>query len=171
MKSLLLFLLFFGFYSFVSGQEIVELKGEVDFPWINRFSAYGLPEDQAEKELAGYEHAYKKAQRKNRLTDELRLYALLKENNQLYAPYVSIRNDQEKPLVIYMDSASYKKTGVWNYNEEDLTRKQQFLFFEAKGYPIGENAYLLTEFIQIREVTDPFRSKALSKFAMDVYRK
>lgn len=171
MKLLLLLLLFFRFCALISAQQIVELKGEVDFPWINRYSAYGLPGDQAEKELAGYEHAYKKAKRKHRLTDEMHLYALLKENKLLYAPYVSIRTDQEKPVVIYMDSVSYKKTFVWNYNEDDLTRKQQFLLFEAKGYLIGENAYLLTEFIQMKEVTDPSRLKAFSKFAMDVYRK
>lgn len=170
MRYVIIAFFIFSFFD-IDAQEVLELKGEVDFPWINGYSAYGLPKEQAEKGIAFYERAYKKAKRKHQLTHELRLFALVKESNLLYTPYVSIRNDAGKVVVIYMDSAAYKKTFIWNYNEEDLTRKQQFLLFEAKAYPIGENAYLLKEFVQMTEVTDTSRSKALSKFAMDVYRK
>lgn len=171
MKSFLLTGLFFLFCFALDAQEVLDLKGEVDFPWINAYSAYGLEPELAQKAIASYERTYRKAKRKKELNRELRLYALVKEHQLLYAPYVSVRNEEGKLLIVYMDSVSYSKTLVWNYNSEDLTRNQQFLFFEAKGKLLGENAYLLTEFIQMKEVTDPSRSKALSKFAMDVYRK
>jgi len=171
MKSIILTLFLIPFFGTVNAQKILDLKGEVDFPWINGYSAYGLDNERAQKEISSYEHAYKKAKRRKELSKELCLYELVKREKLLYSPYVSIITEQEKTIVIYMDSAAYAKTLLWNYNHEDLERKQQFLLFQAKGYWLGENAYLLTEFIQLSEVTDPSRSKALSKFAMDVYRK
>ncbi|MGV3610017.1 MAG: hypothetical protein ACO1N0_03640 [Fluviicola sp.] len=171
MKSIgLIFFLFPVFSILHAQQELIDLKGEVDFPWINGYSAYGLDKERAQKEIAIFERSYKKAKRNKELSSELRLYELVKEKQLLYSPYVSVITEQKKIIVIYMDSATYAKTMIWNYKYEDLVIKQQFLQFESKGYWLGENAYLLTEFKQLTVIEDSSRRIANSKFAMDVYR-
>jgi hypothetical protein len=160
-------LCFFG----SQAQESCVLKGEIDFPWFNHYSAYGLNDTLAEKSIALYERHYKKAKRKKEVDNELLLFALVKKHQLLFNPYVILTNCEEERIIIYMDSASYQKTEIWKYNAEDLVRNQQYLSFEAKGIWLGENAYWLNEFNQISLIRDTSRSKASSKFARDVYRK
>ena len=101
----------------------------------------------------------------------MRLFALIKEHDLLYNPYVIVRGFKDEETIVYMDSATYRKTFVWTYNFEDLTANQSYLWFRAKTSRLGENAYWLTEFNGISLIQDTTRSKYTSKFAMDVYRK
>ncbi|MNK02217.1 hypothetical protein D3C87_200370 [compost metagenome] len=162
---------FVACFSFAQAQEIYFLTGEVNFPLLNNYSAYGLDHALAEKIRASYEQDFKEAKRKNELDYELRLFALVSEKQLLYSPYVLIRNAEEKNLIVYMDSASYALTMVWNYENEELIKNQQFLLFEGKGTWLGENAYWLTEFGQLTLKEDKSRSLVSPKLAMDVYRK
>lgn len=148
-------------------QEPCELKGEIDFPFFNHYSAYGLNDTLAKKVIAVYERNAKKA----KTNKDQKLFALLKKHGLLFHPYVIITNKQGEQLIVYMDSASYQKTDVWSYNWEDLTRSQHYLWFGGKGTWLGENAYWLTEFNQLTLMEDKNRLLAGAKFARDVYRR
>jgi hypothetical protein len=152
-------------------QEPGELSGEIDFPFFTYYSAYGLHDTLAQQGIAMYESNYRKAKRKKNLNPDLCLYELVKKHGLLFNPYILITNRKGEELVIYMDSVSYQKTGIWNYNDQDLRANQHYLWFEAKGIWLGENAYLLTEYTRITLMEDKSRSKGLSKFGKDVYQK
>ena len=147
------------------------MKGEIDFPFFNHYSAYGLNDTLAKKAIAVYERNEKKATLKKQSNKDLKLFSLVKKHGLLFHPYVIVTDKQEEQLIIYMDSASYQKTKVWNYNWEDLTRNQHYLWFEGKGIWLGENAYWLTEFNQLTFMEDKNRLLAGAKFARDVYRR
>ncbi len=170
MRIFILILCLFHF-CYSHGQESCELKGEIDFPFINNYSAYGVNDTLAERAIAVYERNYKKAKSTKKTDQELQLFALVKKHHLLFNPYVIVQNQEGERLVIYMDSASYQRTGVWDYNYEDLTTNQNYLWFEAKGIWLGENAYLLTEFNQMTLTEDKNRVLAGAKFARDVYRR
>lgn len=152
-------------------QGILDVKGEVVFPFINQYSAYGLDHKSAKKSIRLYEHLYGKAKKEHDLSDEMRLFALVKERNLLFYPYIIVRGSLEEETIVYMDSTTYQKTFVWEYKFEELTVNQNYLWFHAKTKRLGENAYWLTEFNGIFLLQDTTRSKYISKFAMDVYRK
>lgn len=170
MKTLLTLLCLLRFLS-ASSQGTLDVSGEIAFPFINQYSAYGLSEKSAKKSIKLYEKLYEKAKKENNLSDEMRLFALVKERGLLYNPYVIVRGSMDEETIVYMDSAAYQKTFVWTYNFEDLTANQSYLWFRAKTTWLGENAYWLTEFNGISLIQDTTRSKHTSKFAMDVYRK
>ncbi len=152
-------------------QGTLDVNGEIVFPFINYYSAYGLSKKSAKKSIKLYDKLYEKAKKENNLSDEIRLFALLKERGLLYNPYVIVRGSLDEETIVYMDSTTYQKTFVWNYRFEELTASQSFLWFRAKTSRLGENAYWLTEFNGISLIQDTTRSKYTSKFAMDVYRK
>ncbi len=159
------------YFSQLHAQEFCELKGEIDFPFFNYYSAYGLNDTLAKKAIAAYERNDRKVKsRKNRNYDQ-KLFALVKKHHLLFHPYVIVTDKEGEQLIIYMDSASYQKTAVWNYNWEDLTKNQNYLYFEGKGTWLSENAYWLTEFNQIVLAEDKTRLLAGAKFARDVYRR
>jgi hypothetical protein len=158
---------FFGSYA----QESCELSGEVEFPFFTYYSVYGLQDTLARQGIAIYESNYKKAKSKNKLNKDLQLFALVKKNGLLFNPYVIVIDNKGKELVIYMDSATYQKTGLWNYTDHDLIANQHYLWFEATGIWLGENAYLLTEYNQIILMEDKSRSQRFSKLGKDVYQK
>ena len=170
MKAFILLCCILRFFG-SQAQELCDVKGEIDFPWINQYSVYGLNDTLAEISIAFYEQHYNRAKRKKELNNELLLFALVKKHQLLFNPYVVLTNCEEGRIIVYMDSASYQKTEIWKYTSEDLLRNQQYLSFEAKGIWLGENAYWLSGFNQISLIRDASRSKAASKFAMDVYRK
>lgn len=170
MKTLLTLLCLLRFLS-ASSQGTLDVSGEITFPFINQYSAYGLSEKSAKKSIKLYEKLYEKAKNENNMSDEMRLFALVKERGLLYNPYVIVRGSMDEETIVYMDSATYQKTFVWNYRFEELTANQSFLWFRAKTSRLGENAYWLTEFNGISLIQDTTRSKYTSKFAMDVYRK
>ncbi len=161
----------FQYCCFSHAQESCDLKGEIDFPWLNYYSAYGVDDTLAAKMIGMYDSHYRKSKRKRKLDHEMRLFELVKKRSLLFNPYIIVNNKDTGRCIIYMDSASYAKTFLWNYNHEDLTANQQYLWFEAKGTWLGENAYWMTEFKAITLIEDKSRSQAGSKFAMDVYRK
>lgn len=167
--SILIICLSWFLYS--HAQETCELNGEIDFPFINHYSAYGLNDTLAEKSIAIYERSYSKTKSKKKSHKDLELFALVKKHHLLFNPYVIVMDKQGKELIIYMDSASYQKTDVWNYHWEELTTNQNYLYFEGKGVWLGENAYWLTEFNQVTLMEDKNRFLAGAKFARDVYRK
>lgn len=166
-----LFLFCLLLFSLVRAQRTLDVSGEIVFPFINQYSAYGLSKKSAKKSIKLYEKLYEKAEKENNLSDEMRLFALVKERGLLYNPYVIVRGSLDEEIIVYMDSATYQKTLVWNYKFEELTASQSFLWFRAKTSRLGENAYWLTEFNGIYLIQDATRSKHTSKFAMDVYRK
>ena len=61
---------FVACFSFAQAQEIYFLTGEVNFPLLNNYSAYGLDHALAEKICASYEQDFKEAKRKNELDYE-----------------------------------------------------------------------------------------------------
>lgn len=157
-----------GFYA----QERCDLKGEVVFPWINQYSGYGMNDTLAQKLISAYESTYNRSSsRKKKENYELSLFALLRERKLLFNPYVIIKNTEGEELILYMDTLDYQKTLVWNYNFEELTTNQNYLFLTAKGIWLGENAYWLTDLYQLTLLEDKIRTRSTSKFAMDVYRK
>lgn len=168
-----IFILMFCLFHFCCShaQESCELKGEIDFPFINHYSAYGVNDTLAERVIAIYERNYRKAKSTKKTDKDLQLFALVKKHHLIFSPYVIVQNKEGERLVIYMDSVTYNKTGLWNYNYEDLTTNQNYLWFEAKGIWLGENAYLLTEFNQMTLMEDKNRVLAGAKFARDVYRR
>ncbi|MNU64357.1 hypothetical protein D3C71_536340 [compost metagenome] len=168
-----IFILTFCLFRFFSShaQESCKLSGEIDFPYLNHYSAYGVNDTLAERAIAVYERNYKKAKSKKKQDQELQLFALVKKYHLFFNPYVIVKNNQGEELIIYMDSVTYQKTFVWDYHYEDLTANQNYLWFEAKGIWLGENAYWLTEFNQITLMEDKNRRLVGAKFARDVYRK
>ena len=170
MKTLLTLFFLLRFLS-AGSQGTLDVSGEIVFPFINQYSAYGLNKKSAKKTIKLYEELYEKAKKENNLSDEIRLFALVKERGLLYNPYVIVRGSLDEETIVYMDSTTYQKTFVWNYRFEELTASQSFLWFRAKTSRLGENAYWLTEFDGIYLIQDTTRSKHTSKFAMDVYRK
>lgn len=173
MPTVKAFLVLFYLIQFPSiwSQGTLDVKGEIVFPLINQYSAYGLSKKSAKKSIKLYENLYKKAKKENNLTDEMRLFALVKDRGLLYHPYVIVKGSLDEETIVYMDSATYQKTGAWNYKFEELTASQSYLWFMAKTTRLGENAYWLTEFNGISLLQDTERSQSISKFAMDVYRK
>ncbi len=145
MKTILL-LFFLIRISFIHAQGIPDVKGEIVFPFINQYSAYGLDKKSAKKTIAFYENCYQKAKRTNELNDEMRLFVLVKERSLLFSPYIIVRGSLDEETIVYMDSATYQKTLVWDYNAEELNANQNYLWFEARTSWLGENAYWLTEF-------------------------
>lgn len=170
MKILLMLACLLQFHP-AHSQGTLDVRGEIVFPFISQYSAYGLSKRSAKKMIKLYEHLYKKAKKEDDLSDEMLLFALVRERGLLFTPYVIVRGSLDEETIVYMDSATYQKTGVWNYKFEELTANQNYLWFRAKTTWLGENAYWLTEFNGISLVQDTTRSKHLSKFAMDVYRK
>lgn len=155
----------------VQTQGVLDVRGEIVFPFINHYSVYGMAYKSAKKLIRFYEKQYKEATRKNDLNDEMRLYALVKEKGLLFNPYVIVRGSLDQETIVYMDSATYQKTFVWNYKEEELRANQSYLWFQARTTRLGENAYWLTDFVEIRLIRDTTLSRTMGKFAMDVYRK
>jgi hypothetical protein len=155
----------------IQAQEPVHLRGEVCFPFIIQPSAYGLGNKTAKKVIRFYERSYEKAKKENTLDYEMRLFALVKDRGLLFNPYVILSDSLGDDYIVYMDSASYAKTFLWNYTQEELRANQSYLLVKAKGNHLGENAYWLTEFNQITLIQDTTRSKTASKFEMGVYRK
>lgn len=170
MRNFILIFCLFPFFCSYS-QESCELSGEIDFPFFNYYSVYGLPDTLAQAGIAIYESNYKKAKSMKKMDADLRLFELVKKHSLLYNPYVIVLDNRGKELIIYMDSVSYQKTGLWNYNESDLIRNQNYLWFEAKGTWLGENGYFLTEYNLIILKEDKSRSQGLSKLGKDSYQK
>ena len=170
MKISILIICLIGF-SYSHSQGLCELKGEIDFPFFNHYSAYGFNDTLAQKAIAIYERNERKAKSEEKSSKDLELFALVKKHHLLFHPYVLLKDKEGEQLVIYMDSASYLKTNVWNYNWEDLTKNQSYLYFEGKGTWLGKNVYWLTEFNQIVLTEDKTRLLAGTKFARDVYRR
>jgi hypothetical protein len=170
LRTFLIFLCLSRFL-IAQSQGTLDVKGEIVFPFVNYYSAYGLSKKSAKKSIKLYENLYEKAKKENSLNDEMRLFALVKERGLLYNPYVIVRGSLDEETIVYMDSATYQKIGVWNYKFEELTANQNYLWFMAKTTRLGENAYWLTEFNGISLLQDTERSTSISKFARDVYRK
>lgn len=170
MRTILL-LFFLVQISFIHAQGILDVRGEIVFPFINYYSAYGMDHKSAKKSIRFYEKIYKKEKKENVLSDQLRLYALVKEKRLLFNPYIIVRGSLDEEIIVYMDSATYQKTYVWDYKDEELNTNQSYLCFEARTFWLGENAYWLTEFKGITFIHDTSRAVVHTKFAMDVYRK
>ncbi|TSJ42389.1 hypothetical protein [Fluviicola chungangensis] len=171
MLRTLLLLLFIISFSKGQAQGILDISGEIVFPFINYYSAYGMSHQSAKKSIRFYEKLYKEEKEKDELSDEMRLYALIKEKGLLFNPYIIVRGSLDEVTIVYMDSTTYQKTFIWNYKEEELRANQSYLWFYARATRLGENAYWLTDFYGIKLIRDTIRPKVVGKFAMDVYRK
>lgn len=167
MKGLFIAIIIIAFFIGCKPEsQSTKITGDLYYTWLKLGSFYGQPDSMLTqylqlKDSIGYEGLMKE--------DSIgtKYIRVLEENNLLTSPFIYLRTDEGKTILLYLDKDDYKKFIKFNY--QDLIDKKQKVRIVAEADSLWNKMFLCKSLISVRLIEGKTLQQQ-KKFKIEEYR-